>query len=125
MSDHYADHYPRPEGPSRSWGCVAEGPGRWCILEAPMGHPAVLMFVTDRGDAVGVIQNGQPNGAVVAEDFAMGVQGAKATGQSSPTVVFEAWAGRNTQALMAGTVEHAEDLGAVAAQFTARTERGR
>ncbi|WP_369022717.1 hypothetical protein [Micrococcus luteus] len=119
MSDHYADHYPHPEGPERSWGYIAEGPGRWCILEHPLGHEAGLLFVTDADDAVGVLPNGQPNGYALSMDFTAGVQAAYGTGVSSPTVVFDHWADRATMSIAAQPVHHAQDLGAVAEQYGA------
>lgn len=119
MSDHYADHYPHPEAPRRSWGYTCEGPGRWCILEHPLGHEAGLLFVTDADDAVGFLPNGKPNGAALSTSIVLGIQAAYATGVSSPTMVFDHWADRANMSIAAQQVQHAEDLGIVADQFSA------
>ena len=119
MSGHYADHHPKPVGPQRSWGYRAEGPGRWFVLERPLGNEVGLMFVTDQDDAVGIIQNGAPGCGHAAMDVALGIQAAHATGICSPSVVFDAWAGRATQAVAAGQVHHTDDLGAVASHYSA------
>lgn len=87
MSGHYADHHPQVEGPERSWGYKAEGPGRWCILEHPLGREAGLLFVTDADDAAGFIQNGQPNGYALFVSITLGSQAAEASGMSSPSRV--------------------------------------
>lgn len=118
MSDHYADHQPQPIGGPYSWGTTAEGPGRWCILEHPVGVEAGLLFVTDADDAIGFLPNGAEAGNLLAPSVVEGVQAAYATGVSSPSMVFDAWAARSGMSVNARETHHAPDLGPVADAFT-------
>lgn len=117
MSDHFDDHHPRPEGAWRSWGTRAEGPGRWCILEHPLGVEAGLLFVTDADDAVGFMPNGTEAGNLLAPSIVQAVQAAYMSGTSSPSTVFDSWAGRATMSIAAQPVQHTDDLGATVSRL--------
>lgn len=125
MSDHFADHYPHPEGPQRSWGYTAEGPGCWFILEHPLGHEAGLMFVTDANDTVGFLQNGKPNGWAMSQSITAGIQAAYGSGRSSPSIVFDAWAGRANMSIAAQQVQHTDNLGEVAEYYSTTGQASR
>ncbi|WP_413543165.1 hypothetical protein [Citricoccus nitrophenolicus] len=115
MSGHYADHYPKPTGSRRSWRYTAQGPGRWCIMEHPLGQPAGMLFVTDAEDAVGFL----PNGHALNTSIALEIQEAVKSGMSSPSIVFDTLADRATISIAAEQFQHSEDLGTVANQYSA------
>lgn len=103
VGGHYGDHVARPVWEPKRYASDLGGQGRWCTLEAPLGHPVAILF-TDDHERLGYLQVADDQAAVT---FVEALQGGllNAAAQGSPTTaVFDWWAGRASQALAAGQV---------------------
>jgi hypothetical protein len=100
----------------RGYDPVLEGPGRWCMLEAPLGRAIGTVWTSDRGGLGFLPVRLDENAAVVAftSEFVVNAQRAWADGVPA-SVAFDWWAGRASQGLAARPVVAGDltDLAAV------------
>lgn len=79
------------------------GEGRWCILEAPLGHPCALLFTDDR-ERLGFLQADDDDQAMTfCQTLGSALRGAAAVGATTSDV-FDYRAGRASQAVAARPV---------------------
>lgn len=109
MSDHYADHKPEPRGVFYTWKAVAQGPGRWLVLHDMEGPAGVLFNGPEAG--VGFLPF---RATAIHAAVGQGMQAAQASGVSSPEIVFDYWADKQSQNVYAGPIQDADNLGEVA-----------
>lgn len=109
MSDHYADHQPKPHGVSHHWPALCEGQGRWFVVHDLEGPAGVIFTGSTAG--IGLLPF---RATPIRPRFTQGILDAAIEGDTTPEHVFDAYAASESRTMYAGPVHTTDDLGAVA-----------
>lgn len=103
MPQHIGDHLPEPVYQPEHYASDLHGHGRWVMLEAPPGTPAVRLF-TDDHDRLGVMQVGTSQTAAhLVATLTTALRGAHKAGATTSDV-FDYWAASSGPYVAAGEV---------------------